>query len=376
MRQIKIITLLAFISAVTYSCNSSSELEKKQKELAEYKTQMAELKAKVSQLETEINELDTTEEKSGVLVALYDLKKEAFSHKFETRGSIESRKNVLISAETMGRIVSIPVSEGQKVTKGQLLVQLDAAILQNNVNELKTKLELAATLYERQQKLWDQNIGTEVQYLQAKNNKESLESSLKTLQSQLAQSYVRAPFDGVVDDIPVKVGEMAQPGISLVRIVNQKDMYIKADVSEAYLGKLTVGETVSVRIASLDTTVSSKITSVGRVINEQNRTFGIEASLSSGLKLQPNQVVVLTVTDYLNEKALSVPSKIIQVDPEGEFIYTVVQKGGTSVATKTRIKTGKTFDGETEVISGLKGSEKVIVKGYRDVNEGAEVIVG
>lgn len=379
MKKIQYITLLTLLAAVVYSCGESSDLAEKKAQLEEYNKQMAELKGKISELQAEIAELDTakTNGADGILVALYDLKQEPFVHKIEVRGSVESRKNVMISAETAGRIEAIHVREGQEVAKGTLLMKLDADILENNLAELKTQLELAETVYMRQDNLWKQNIGTEIQYLEAKNNKESLERRISTLNSQLAQAYVRAPFSGVVDNVPVKVGEMAQPGLPLVRIVSQKDMYVSADVSEAYLGKLHTGDQVEAYFQAQDTTITTKITAVGKVINQENRTFEVEVSLPDNAQLgfQPNQVTVLTFVDYKNEAAFSVPSKIVQADEEGKYIYVVETKDGQPVAQKARITVGKTFSGETEIVSGLTGDEKIIEKGYRDVNAGAQVTI-
>lgn len=379
MKKIQYITLFTLVTIMS-SCGESSDLSEKKAQLEEYKKEMTELKSKISELESEIAELDTAAsslEEGSILVALYDFKQEPFIHKIDVRGSVESRKNVMISAETAGRIEVINVREGQEVSKGTLLMKLDADILQNNLAELKTQLELAETVYTRQENLWKQNIGTEIQYLEAKNNKESLERRINTMNSQLAQAYVRAPFSGVVDDVPVKVGEMAQPGMQLVRIVNQKDMYIKADVSEAYLGKLRKGDKVEAYFQAQDTTISTKITAVGKVINQENRTFALEVSLPDNTRLEfrPNQVTVLTIVDYKNDKALSVPSKVIQADQEGKYIFIVTTKDGKQVAKKARVKVGKTFDGQTEILSGLTGNEKIIEKGYRDVNEGAIVSV-
>lgn len=359
------------------SCGSTDELADKKAQLATYKNELVDLKANIQSLEQEIASLDTTytTNTDNILVSTYSVKPETFVHQIEVRGSVASRKNVMISAETMGIIEQVLVTEGQEVKKGTLLIKLDADILENNMAEVKTSLELAQAVFERQANLWKQNIGTEIQYLQAKNNKESLERRLKTLNAQLSQAYVRAPFDGAIDNIPVKQGEMAQPGLPLIRIVNQKQMYITADVSEAYLGKVETKDPVEILFPTQDIKMDSKISSVGKVINEENRTFSVEVSIpqSSVYEFRPNQVVVLTMTDYKKENALSVPTKIIQSDDQGKFVFTLGSENGKNIAKKVRITTGKSFNNMTEILSGLSGLENVIEKGYRDVNDGVEI---
>src|SRR5690606_14136693 len=186
---------------------------------------------------------------------------------------------VMISAETAGTIERVHVKEGQRVGAGQVLVTLDAAILRNAVAELKTSLELANTIFEKQSRLWEQKIGTEVQYLEAKNNKESLERKLATTQSQLAQAVVKAPFAGTVDDVTAREGEMASPGVPLVRITSPQDTYIKADISERYIGKLGVGDEVEVYFPVQDMRAKSTIAAVSQVINPENRTFSVEVKI-------------------------------------------------------------------------------------------------
>tara|TARA_Y100000310_G_scaffold337332_1_gene424151 strand:- start:5720 stop:6799 length:1080 start_codon:yes stop_codon:yes gene_type:complete len=342
-------------------------LKEEKKELeAQIKTLESELKAE-GLLKAEINEISVTSVKMSPT---------PFKHEIEVRGGVESRKDVVLSAETMGRIVAINVTEGQKVSKGQLLIQLDADIIRNNIGEVETQLELAATIYEKQAKLWEQNIGTEVQYLQAKNNKESLESRLATLKSQLRQSNVYAPFSGVIDNVPARVGQMAQPGMQLVRIVNQDDMYITADVSESYLGKFSEGQVAKVYFPSQDKTIETKIMSVGSVIKSENRTFEIELKMPKiDFDAKPNQVVVLQLVDYKNESAFVVPTKVIQTDSKGSYLFEIVDEGGMKKAKKAYVTPGLSYKLQTEITEGLKNGQLIANEGYRDLSEGVVVIV-
>jgi RND family efflux transporter MFP subunit len=241
---------------------------------------------------------------------------------------------------------------------------------------LKTSLELATTVYEKQAKLWEQKIGTEVQYLKAKNDKESLEHKLASANSQLEQSIIRAPFNGTIDALPARVGEMAAPGMMLVRVVSPEEMYIKADVSERFIGRFEAGDKVDIYFPIHDQTLTSTIASVGQVINQENRTFEVEVKLPKvEFTVKPNQVLILKLSDYVSDATFAVPTRIIQRDEDGEYIYIVSQRDDVRTARKVHVTTGITAGILTEIVEGLKGNELIVDKGFRDLTEGVEVTV-
>ncbi len=359
------------------SCQQGG-LDSKKNELAELKSQAKELNTRIAALEKEIASLDTTAvsavERNAVLVNLETLTPRSFEHRIEVRGSVSSRSNVLLSAESAGRITSVRVKEGDKVSRGQVLATLDNEVLQNNIRELKTSLELAEAVYERQANLWDKKIGTEIQYLEAKNRVESLQSRLNTAYSQLAQSVVKAPFSGTVDEVPARVGEMAQPGKPIVRIVNQDNMYIDAAVSERFIAALQVGDKVNVRFPVIDKTLTSEITAISEVINMENRTFNIEVRLPEvDFTPKPNQVVILDLVDYENPSTLVVPTEVILSDARGKYLYVAKDENSQTIAQKRYVTPGRTQDGATEILNGLDSTATLIVEGYRDVSEGTVV---
>ncbi|MEM9324531.1 MAG: efflux RND transporter periplasmic adaptor subunit [Bacteroidota bacterium] len=377
MQSLKPLIIILLGAILTVSCGGDG-LEEKKAKLEDLQAELEAKEAEIAELEAEILELDPTfgaSQVSDVLVATLTTSKEKFIHQFEVRGTVESKKNVFISAETMGRVERILVEEGQYVKAGATIMELDADVLRNNIAEIQTSLELAEAIFKRQANLWEKKIGTEVQYLQAKNNKETLERRLGTLQSQLKQYRVKAPFSGTLDDIPARVGEMAQPGVPLARIVNQRDMYINAAISEAYLGKVAPGDIVDVYFPIQDLSFPSKVSAVGRVINQDNRTFEIQIELpiASGYSFQPNQVTVLRITDYRKDEALTVPTRLIQADDEGKFVYVVENEGDRKLAKKARIETGLSFNSKTEILVGLDTGQLLIDKGYRDVNDGVQI---
>ncbi|WP_370086192.1 efflux RND transporter periplasmic adaptor subunit [Ekhidna sp.] len=381
MQKIKFIITLTILSAIAVACGSASGeqgLAAKKKKLKELQDQSIELKTQISQLEEEIKaeDPDFSEKKSAILVSVNELTKKPFKHAVEIRGAVASKKNVMLSAEAMGKIETIHVREGQNVSRGQVLVSLDADVVRNNIKQVKTQLDLANQVFERQERLWKKNIGTEVQYLEAKANKESLESQLAMLNAQLGMMIVKAPFDGVVDNIPARIGEVAQPGWPLVRLVNPNDVYISADVSESYLGKFSRNQEVEIYFPSQNKRVTSKIKSVGQTIKSENRTFELEIELPKlNFPAQPNQVVVLKLVDYSNAQALVVPTEVIQGDNGGNYVYVVSQKDGEQVASKKHIKLGVSHDLKTEIVGGLNEGDKVVVKGHRDLSDGVEISI-
>jgi membrane fusion protein, multidrug efflux system len=375
------IALMAIAMACSTSSgnHSDSDLEAKKKELEESQKEMASLMEKIASLEKEISEADPSfarQNSKAILVSTFLAEKKFFEHKVEVRGAVESRKNVMLSAQTAGEIQQVHVREGQRIAKGQVLVSLNADVIRNSIAELKTSLELANSVYEKQAKLWEQKIGTELQYLQAKNNKESLERKLATANAQLDQSIIKAPFAGTVDELPAKTGEMAVPGMPIVRLVSQEDMYIKADVSERFIGKFNAGDPVDVYFPTFDKRITSKISSVGQVINPENRTFTVEVALPRvDFVIKPNQVTVLGLRDYISEETFAVPTRIVQRDDEGQYIYIVDNRGKKSLARKLHVKTGVNSLTQTEILSGLQGNEQIVDQGFRDLSEGVEVEV-
>jgi RND family efflux transporter MFP subunit len=369
------LTLITLASA----CNSGSELDSKIESLKELKSDLLELKAEIKVMEDEVLALDPNYGKSSVnavLVTSIDIKPSYFEHEIEVRGAVESRTNVQVSAKIPGEIISVKVREGDYVKKGKILATLDDEIIRNNIDELETSLKLATIVSNKQGKLWKNNIGTELQYLEAKNNKESLERKLTTAKSQSRQAIIKAPFSGNIDAVIAKTGEMAQPGTMLFRIVNPNDIHISADVSERFIGKFENGDEVTVYFPSQEKRIVSKIKSIGQVINSQNRTFELEVALPSlDFPAQPNQVVVLTMKDYKNSSTFKIPTKLIQKDRNGNYVYQLTKVEGQSVANKLYITAGKSYNGQTEILSGLKTNQKIVFKGYRELSEGIVVKV-
>lgn len=327
------------------------------------------LDTKIFTLDDKIAELDSTVSRKKVTVVATE--PGLFEHYFDVYGNVQSDKTATLVTENPGNVTEILVQEGQEVKKGQVLVRLDQGVFNRNMQELKTQLELATTLYEKQKRLWEQNIGSEVQYLEAKNRKESLENNLATLREQKSKSSVVAPFAGIVDKIFPKVGEMAGMQSPIVRIVNLDQLYITSDVSERYINALKKGDQVKLIINNSDTLISS-IARIGKYINPVNRSFEIRVEVDSvNQELRPNSLVAMKINDFTKENAIVLPSSIIMHDSKGkDYVFVVgTDDKGRNVATKTPISTGASYQGKTVVLEGVQAGDQVINKGARTVRD-------
>jgi membrane fusion protein (multidrug efflux system) len=365
--------LMIALAGLIFSCaKDNSDLDQKKKTLQEYQNEAAELKVKIDELSTEIALLDpefARNERKAVLVTTLKPRTGSFTHYVEVTGSVLSKKNVVISAEVAGRVQEMKAVEGMRVRRGQELAVIDAESVDRNIDELKGQLELASTIFEKQERLWNQQIGTEVQFLEAKNRKENLEKSLATLNIQKDRTVVRAPFDGTVESVMVRLGELVQAGSSMLNFVGESDLYIEGDVSEKYVGVLQQGDSVQVVFPSISKQLDTKVTAVGAVINANNRTFKVEVFLPRMDLVKPNMISVLRINDYQNKEAIVVPSYLILQDNQGDYVFVV----DNDTAKKKYIKRGMTQREDTEILEGLDGSETLIDKGFREVGNNTRV---
>ncbi len=359
------------------ACEGNSDVEKLKSKLEKIEKDIQSKTIEAAELQEEIAKLDPEFSKKAdqsVLIKSESVKPQDFQHKIQVQGEVASRKNITMGAETMGRVTQINVTPGDMVKRNQLLVKLDASTIENSIQELKTALDLATTIYKKQKNLWEQEIGTEVQYLEAKNRKESLERQLATAQSQLDMSYLKAPFNGRINDVNVNTGELVQPGMPILSMVSQEEMYLKSDVSEEYINDFNSGDSVEVYLPSIKKSFTTVVSSVSYVINPANRTFQLEVKVNDFVdKLKPNQFARLTLVDYENENAIVVPSDVVQQDNLGDFVFIVKNGSSQKTAEKVRVERGKTYDGKTEILKGINSGDIIISEGYREAVNGIAV---
>lgn len=371
-----IFKFLPIILAATLviSCAQEEGVEAMKTKLAELKNQVGAINTEIKTLETEISKLDpefASANKKSILITTAAARKGEFTHFVEVTGSVLSKKNVSISAETAGRILEVPAMEGMRVTKGQILARIDSETIQRNIEEMENSLELATTIFQKQERLWGQKIGTEVQYLEAKNRMEGLQKNLASMKTQLDKTYVRAPFSGTIETVQVRIGELVQPGVPMFEFVGESDLYIQADVSESYVGVLGKGDTVMVDFPSLKKSITSRVSAVGGVINPNNRTFKVEVALPNTADVKPNMISVLKIRDYQNSTSVLVPAHLILADNQGDYVFVVENQ----TAQKKYVKRGLTANNETEILEGLTGSETLVDKGFREVGDNFSVTI-
>jgi membrane fusion protein, multidrug efflux system len=371
-------SLLTFASmlllALGVASCASDGLDAKKAKLEALKGQLTEVTNQIKALEAELSAADpdfAAAAKKPLLITTVPARKGEFTHFVEVTGSVLSKKNVNISAEAMGRILEIPAIEGMRVSKGQILARIDAEAIQQNVEEMENALSLARTVFEKQERLWNQKIGTEIQYLEVKNRKEGLEKSLASMKAQLAKAIIRAPFNGTIETVRVKLGELVQPGSQMFQFVGESDLYIEADISESYISALAKGDSVVINFPAIKKTITTKVSATGSIINPNNRTFKVEVFLPNLPEVKPNMISVLKIQDYKNSASVVVPAHLILADTKGDYIFVVEN----NIAKKKYVTRGYTSGEETEIVSGLLGTEQLVDKGFREVGDNFSVNV-
>ncbi len=354
---------------------ASSNLELIRKKKSELDTQHIALSSKIKQLEAEIKKLDPQEKIP--LITVFTTKKTVFTHYVELQGNVKTKQNIVIFPEYSGMLTNVYVKEGQKVSKGQILAQIDDGGLGQQLSQLKIQTALAKTTFERQDRLWKQKIGSEIHYLQTKATYEAQKQAVNQLEQQVGKTIVRAPFSGTIDDVITERGSIVAPGQSqLFRIVNLKDMYIETDVPERYISNVISGKDVVVDFLFLNEKINTKIRQAGNFINPANRTFKAEIGIDNkNQTIKPNLTAKLKINDYTNTNAILIPQNIISENAEGQqYIYTITNKVDNKATVKRIIiKTGKTQGDNIEILSGLENGLEVIQEGARSVKDGQEV---
>lgn len=387
MRKInQILTLIITLSIVVGCGGNESSVESILTEgnMENIRAKKKELAAQYNELEDQIALLDSAIAANTVnsnlpLVTTLQTQKEKFLHYVELQGDVTTKQNVLIYPEAPGTLLKVHVVEGQKVKKGQLLGTVDNGGLESQLIQMKTQLELAKTTFERQNRLWDQKIGSEIQYLQSKTNYEAQKNAVDQMQSQLDKYYIRAPFSGIIDDIIKDEGTVVSPGpgSEIFRIINLSDMYIEVLVPESYITSVSPGKEVKVFFPVLNTSLSTRVRETGNYINPNNRSFSAKIPVPNkdGM-IKPNLTAKVQINDYTSNEAILIPQSVISENADGDqYVYVVrdMKEDRTATAKRAIITTGQTQDGMVEILSGIDAGENIILEGARSVKDGQQV---
>jgi RND family efflux transporter MFP subunit len=368
--------LFFVVLAFLVSCQQGDDRDSIKKQISEYKFQVEELNKKIAALEKQLDSIPSAgEEGYRVAVEVVELNYSEFKHFIEVGGVVEAVNEAFISPEVSGQIQKIHVNEGQRVNAGQLLVTINSDIIQSQIDEVQSSLDYARVVYEKQKRLWDQGIGSEIQYLSAKNNVESLEKRMEILKTQSQMTRITSPVNGIVDEIYRKEGELAMPGVQLMQVVNLEEVFINADVPETYLSSIRVGDKVELAFPAFpELKMEVPIHRKGNVINPDNRTFTVQLKLANpDKKLKPNILARIFINDYTSESAVTVPASLIKQDLTGSYVYVIDEQEGRQVARKAYIETGLSYDNSTMVTHGIEPGQKIIVSGYNQVADGTAV---
>jgi RND family efflux transporter MFP subunit len=386
MQQFIKITLLTVLVGFT-ACTGNE----KNGSLADKKNKLTALKKEVTALETEISKLDTAaaNQATGKLVVTAVLATQTFNHYIDLQGKIESESISYVTARGGGgQVKGVFVKRGDVVPKGKLLLKLDDAIqrqaviaAEQGLETLKTQLSFAKTLYQKQKNLWEQNIGTEVQLISAKNNVELLENQLKTAQEQVKISREQLQFtsvfsdvDGVAEDVNVRVGEIFA-GAGQIKIVNTTKLKVTAEVPENYSLRVKTGTKLTINLPDLQKSIAANISVVGKIINPNSRSFFIEAKVASDKDLRPNQIALLQILDYTIINAIAIPVNTLQNDETGKYVMVAVSENGKLIARKRMVTVGEFYKDQLEIKSGLQAGDQIVTEGFQSLYDGQLIVL-
>ena len=367
-----ILALALLIGFASCSTNGGDDLESKKALLSEKKAELQALEQEINLLSKEIKDLEPVRKKPATPVEVLEINPKDFTRFVEVQGRVEADDFVNVSSEIGGRITSLLVEEGDYVRKGQLLATTDLETVEKQIAEIETQLELANTVYERQKRLWDQNIGSEIQYLEAKTRMEGLEKSLETLESQISKKNIYAPIGGYVDREFLQEGETAPPGMPIIQILNTAEIKVTADIQENFLSAIEKGDSVTVRFPALNLSIDETVTQLGRTIDLNNRTFEIQIKTSSRSgQLKPNLLAVIRFKDFQAEDIISVPLDAIHEEVNGnKFVYIVNEESGRFTAKKSYVELGESNVNEVIIASGVRNGDRLITKGSKGISQG------
>jgi len=374
MKTIKLSITSIVVILIMFSCSGN-----KQAQLSKLKQQQTVIAEKIKTLEVSLNtekKKDTLNPEKFKFVGLKEVSSDKFDHYIRVQGKLDGDENAAVFAEAPGTVSSKFEDVGQKVVKGQVLAQIDDQQYRSQMQGLETQYKFASDMYDKQKRLWDQKIGSEVQFLQSKTNKESLEKQISSLKQQVDKFKIKSPIDGTIEECNIKVGGFVSPDprTPAYRVLAFKNLKVTAEVSEAYSAKVTIGDKLVVLFPDINKQVEAKVSFVSKYINPVNRTFMIETKLLDGIDdLKANMIAIIQINDYHTDNAIQVPMNVVQNDQAGSYVYVIRSKEQYHAAFKQPVILGNSYNGVAEVVKGLAIGDKVISVGYQELVDGEYV---
>jgi membrane fusion protein (multidrug efflux system) len=373
MKNIRLSIAGITVMLIMFSCSSD-----KQAQLSKLKQKQTVLADKIKSLGDELRaeRKDSINPEKFKFIGLTEVKNSSFDHFIRVHGKLDGDQNAGVFAEAPGTISFKYADVGEKVVAGQVLAQIDDQQYLSQIQGLEAQYKFATDLFDKQQRLWDQKIGSEVQYLQAKTNKESLERQIASLDQQIEKFKIKSPISGTIAECNIKVGGVVSPDprLAAYRVIAFKNLKVTAEVSEAYSSRVQVGDKLLVLFPDINKQVETKVDFVSQYINPVNRTFIIETGIRDGIeKLKANMIAIVQINDYHSDNAIQVPMNIIQTDPDGSYVYVIHPKDKYYVVVKQPVVIGNSYNGIAEILQGLKAGDKVISIGYQELVDGEYV---
>lgn len=365
----------ALAALLLTACGGGADtLEAKKAKLEQLKAEQSDLATAIKTLEDEISSAGDSSgaamDAKAKVVAVTPVATQTYEHNIDVQGQVEGDENVTLVAKMAGSISSLYVKAGDKVSEGQVLAEVEHDMTKAQIADLKANLDLAREMYNKQSKLWEQQIGSEIQYLQAKANKESLEQKMaQLLEAEKMHKFI-SPINGTVDDVGLKIGQVVAPGLPAIRVVNFGNLKVRADISESYASTIRQGDSVLLYFPDINKRVNSVVSYSAKVIDPMTRTFTIEIKLPSEDVYRPNMVAQIKVVNYRNDKAITVPINTIQKIDGQNIVFVADQEDGQTVAKKREVTIGSMYNNKAEILDGLKEGEQLITTGFQDLTEG------
>lgn len=367
MKNLNLNIIITAILVLIISCRTDPAAQ-----LTKLKNQQEALNEKIKNLESQASsaEGDSLDPGKFKFVGITVVKPGPFDHFIRVQGKLDGDQNAAVFAEVPGTVSARYADVGQKVRRGQVLAQIDDQQYRSQLENLETQYKFASDMFEKQQRLWNQKIGSEVQYLQSKTNKESLESQLSSLKQQIDKFRLKSPIDGTVEEVNIKVGGVVSPDPrqAAFRVVAFRNIKVSAEVSEAYSSEVNVGDKLMVRFPDINTEIESRVNFVSKYINPVNRTFIIETNLARGVEdLKANMIAIIRINDYHKDNAILVPMNVIETDLSGSYVYVVRTKDKYNAAYKQPVVIGNSYNGVAEIVEGLSEGDKIVSTGFQEV---------